>query len=133
MKYEPQNCLSYFKNGRSSRPEVFCKLHTEAVVCRCYRKKVFLEISQNSQEKTCPRASILIKFQKNRLWHRCFPVKFAKFSRTTFCYRRLPVAASGMYMYRGLETYIFIWLWCWTCFEKVIKWRHNSVKTMLKH
>ena len=47
-------------------------------------KKVFLEIWQNSQENNCARASVLIKFQKNRLWHRCFPVNFAKFSRTTF-------------------------------------------------
>ena len=83
--------------------------------------KVFLEISQNSQKNNCARASVLIKLKKNRLWHRCFPVNFAKFWRTTFFYKRLPVAASGMYMYRGLETYIFIWLRCWTCFEKVIK------------
>ena len=32
---------------RSSRPELFCK-------------KLFLEISQNSQENTCDRASFLI-------------------------------------------------------------------------
>ena len=32
-------------------PEVFCK------------KKVFLEISQNSQENTCDRLSILIRLQ----------------------------------------------------------------------
>ena len=30
---------------------------TEAVVQRCSVKKVFLEISQNSQESTCARAS----------------------------------------------------------------------------
>ena len=52
-------------------------------------KKVFLEISQNSQENTCARASFLIKLQalpetllKKRLWRRCFPVNFAKFLRT---------------------------------------------------
>ena len=33
----------------------------EAVVQRCSVKKVFLEISQNSQEKTRARASFLIK------------------------------------------------------------------------
>ena len=37
-------------NVRKSHPEVFCK-------------KVFLEISQNSQESTCARASFLIKLQ----------------------------------------------------------------------
>ena len=31
---------------------------------------------------------------KMRLWHRCFPVNFAKFANT-FSYRTLPVAASG--------------------------------------
>ena len=36
--------------SRSSRPEVFCK-------------KVFLGISQNSQENTCARVSFLIKLQ----------------------------------------------------------------------
>ena len=36
---------------------------TEAVVWRCSVKKVFLEISQNSQENTCARVSFLIKLQ----------------------------------------------------------------------
>ena len=34
---------------------------SEAVVQRCFVKKVFLEISQNSQENTCARASFLTK------------------------------------------------------------------------
>ena len=36
---------------------------TEAVVWRCSVKKVFLGISQNSQENTCARVSFLIKLQ----------------------------------------------------------------------
>ena len=32
----------------------------------CSVKKVFSEISQNSQENTCPRASFLIKLQASR-------------------------------------------------------------------
>ena len=59
---------------------------------RCSVKKVFLEISQNSQENTCDRVSFLIKLHatllknllKKRLSHRCFPVNFAKFLRTPF-------------------------------------------------
>ena len=47
----------------------------EAVVQRRSVKKVFLEISQSSQENPCARAFFL----KKRLWHRCFPVNFAKF------------------------------------------------------
>ena len=34
-----------------------------AVVRRCYIKKLFLEISQNSQENTCAKISFLIKLQ----------------------------------------------------------------------
>ena len=62
---------------RSSLPEVFCK------------KKVFLKISQNTQETTCVTVFFLIKLQarsatffKKRLWQRRFPVNFAKFLRT---------------------------------------------------
>ena len=45
----------------------------EAVAQRCSVKKVFLEISQNSQESNCAR-----------IWHRCFSVNFGKFLRTPF-------------------------------------------------
>ena len=56
---------------------------------RCSIKQVFLEISQNSQENICTRASFLIKLQvcnfiRKRLWHRCFPVNFVRFLRTPF-------------------------------------------------
>ena len=64
----------------------------EVVVQRCSVKKLFLKISQNSQESNFPRVSFLIKLQasglrlttllKRRLWNRCFPVNFAKFVRT---------------------------------------------------
>ena len=63
---------------------------TEAVVLRCSVKKVFLEISQNSEESTCTRVSFLIKLLAwpatllKRIWHKCFPVNFAKFLRTPF-------------------------------------------------
>ena len=55
---------------------------TEALVRRCSLKKVFLEISQNSQE-----FSFLIKLQacnfiKKELLHRCFSANFVKFLRT---------------------------------------------------
>ena len=80
-------------------------LLSKAVVRRCSVKKLFLEISQNSQENTCARVSFLIKLQacvfsciqseyrkirrpatllKKRLWHRCFPMNFGKFLRTPF-------------------------------------------------
>ena len=63
----------------------------EALVQKCSVKKVFLEISQNSQENTCAgvffnkvaglRPATLLK---KRLWHRCFPVKNVEFLRTPF-------------------------------------------------
>ena len=66
----------------------------EATTSGVLWKKVFLEMSQNSQENTCARVSFLIKLQasglrpatllKKRLWHWCFPVNFVTFLRTPF-------------------------------------------------
>ena len=50
--------------------------HTEAVAQRCSVKKVFLEISQNSQETPCQSLTPATLLKK-RLWRRCFPVNFA--------------------------------------------------------
>ena len=44
-----------------------CTINKKAVTQRCSVKKVFLEISQNSQENTCARASFLIKLQASGL------------------------------------------------------------------
>ena len=41
----------------------FVILYTEAVTRMCSVKKVFLKMSQNSQENTCVRISFLIKLQ----------------------------------------------------------------------
>ena len=78
--------------------------YLEAVIQRCSVKKVLSEISENSQENTCARASFLVKLQawglrpatllKKRLLHRCFPVNFVKFLITPFFYRTPLVAAS---------------------------------------
>ena len=69
---------------------------TEAVAQRCPMKRVLLEISQNPQENTCARVSILIKMQAwglqvrpatlliKSFWRRWFPVNFAKFLRKPF-------------------------------------------------
>ena len=54
---------------------------TETFVQSCSVKKVFLEISQNSQEFAGLRPATLLK---KRLWHRCFPVNFVKFLKTLF-------------------------------------------------
>ena len=75
------------RNGRYAKCE-FCALYRSSGL------EVFLEILQNSQEDTYVkslfnkvaglRAATLFK---KGLWHRCFPVNFAKFLRTS------PVAA----------------------------------------
>ena len=49
-------------------------------------EKVFLEFWLNSPENTCARASFLLKRDPGT---GCFSVNFAKFLRTSFCYRRL--------------------------------------------
>ena len=63
-------------------------------------KKVFLEISQNSQENICARVSFLIKLQaapatllKTRLWTDVFPW-ILWISKNNFFYRTPLVAAS---------------------------------------
>ena len=64
----------------------------EAVLQKCSVKKVFLEISEHSQENTCARVSFFNKVAglkpatllKKRLWHRCFPMNAVKFLRTPF-------------------------------------------------
>ena len=52
-----------FKNTCSFKTGLSYQYHSEAVVQRCSVKKVFLEISQNSQENVCARDSFLIKLQ----------------------------------------------------------------------
>ena len=89
---------------------------TETVAHNCSVKKAFLEISQNSLEKTSTRVSFLIKLQasdiqffKKDLWQRSFPVNFAKFLRTTFLTEHL----------RWLLLYLLLSLS--KCFQTVVK------------
>ena len=55
---------------------------------RCSVRKGVLRNFAKFTENTCARVSFLIKLRaallKKRLWHRCFPVNFAKFLRTPF-------------------------------------------------
>ena len=66
-------------------------LWSEATTRGVLWKKVFLEISQNSQEDTCARVSFLINLQapacnliKKETLAEVFSCKFPKFLRTTF-------------------------------------------------
>ena len=66
----------------------------------CSVKKVFLEISQNSQEKTCARVSFLIKLQaacnfiKKETLAQVFSCEFCEISKNNFFYRTPLLAAS---------------------------------------
>ena len=74
---------------------------SEAVARKCSVKKVFLEVSQNSQENTCARVSFLINLQtsacnfiKKETLAQVFSCEFCEISNKTFSYRTPPVAAS---------------------------------------
>ena len=66
---------------------------SEAVVRRCFVKKVFLEISQNSQENTCEACN----FIKKESLAQAFTCEFCGNSKKTFFYRTAPVTASDMF------------------------------------
>ena len=68
---------------------------SEAVVCRCSVEKVFLEISQNSQENTC----VIVSFFKETLTQ-VFSCELFKISKNTFFYRTPLVATSVICHYR---------------------------------
>ena len=69
--------LDYLENiNRSSRPEVFY----EKGVVRNFAKLTGKHLCQSLFLNTVQPATLL----KRRLWHRCFPVNFAKFLRTPF-------------------------------------------------
>ena len=58
------NCTKMWTFLRSLRlKKIIRGVFREAVVQRCSVKKVFWEISQNSQKNTCARVSFLIKLQ----------------------------------------------------------------------
>ena len=86
-------------NSRSSDNE---EEGAEAVVWKCFAagsvEKMFLEISQNSQEKTCARVSFLRtaflkNFSRQIFWATYFPLNFANFWEH-LSGKTIPVAAS---------------------------------------
>ena len=82
--FTQKSFLPYFLASEATHQSLVRSSHR-----RCFVRKVFLEILENSQENTCARVPFLIKLQdqpatlsKKRLWHSCFAVNFAKFIRT---------------------------------------------------
>ena len=70
---------------------------------------------QNSRESNCARVNFFPeKFQaldlqlclKKNLWHRCFPVDFAKILRTTFLRK-----SSERLLLQGRQSVLYVYLW----------------------
>ena len=69
-------CLGRYEN------KLFAKSKkAEAAVGRCSSRQFFLKISQIPHKNTCEKP---YNFIKQRLHHKCFPVKFDKFLGTPF-------------------------------------------------
>ena len=64
---------------RSSHPDVFCEKSSFRSFTKCTGKLLCQSLFFNKNADLRP-ATLL----KNRLWHRCFPVNFAKFLRRPF-------------------------------------------------
>ena len=60
---------------------------------------IFQILKKHSQEAVAQTDRPPATSLKKRLWHRCFPVNFAKFLRTLFSYRTPLVAASDCLLY----------------------------------
>ena len=80
-----------FKQLKQINSLLYPLKYPETVAQRCSVKKVFLELSQYSQENNCAGVSFLIKLQAKTLQlylkrdsGRCFPVTIVKFLRTSF-------------------------------------------------
>ena len=75
--------------------------YVEVVNQRCPAKKMFLEISQNSQGNTCAKVSFLKKvaglacnFIKKETLAQVFSCEYCEFSKYTFSHKTAPVADS---------------------------------------
>ena len=94
LKNKKRYMRIFFQNNHQNTKKIQSKINEflqnrEAVIRRCSVKKVFLKISQNSQENTSTRVFFSIKLGlrsatllKKRRWHWCFLVNFVKFLRT---------------------------------------------------
>ena len=83
-----------YKTVSKNAEAVIHKCSSEAVAQRCSVKEVFLEILQNSQENTCARVFLLIKWQasacnfiKKENLAQVFSCEFCEISKNTFSYR----------------------------------------------
>ena len=78
IKFASRNFLNISLMDRKKNSQNFLNRSSYQ---RCSVNKVFLEISQNSQENACTRVSFLCNFIKNETLAQVFPCEFLK---TTF-------------------------------------------------
>ena len=78
-----EHITSVYYQARSSRPEVFCKKDILRNFTKFTGKRLRQSLFFNKVAGLRP-ATLL----KKSLWHRCFPVNFAKFLRTPFLTER---------------------------------------------
>ena len=78
-EYTVLSCTFLFYTHTSSRPEVFCKKGVLENFTKFTGKHLCQSLFFNKVVGLSP-ATLL----KKELWHGCFPVNFAKFSRTLF-------------------------------------------------
>ena len=96
---------------------------TETVAQRYSVKKMFLEISQNSQQNTCARVSLsklqaeACNFIKKETLAQVFSSEFCEVSKNTFSYGTPLVAASEMK-----------WFWIW---KHNTNWKKMNFKMIL--
>ena len=91
INYDSQNFQAYTEILIDVKVSKY-SIKWEAVIRRCIIKNQFWRVLNISQKKTYTRASFEIKLQaynlkllfKKRLLHKCFPIKFAKYSRAHF-------------------------------------------------
>ena len=103
----------------------YCVWLSEAVAHKCSLKGP-LKNCKKSQQNNCQSLFFKIKLQleacnftKKEIWHRCFPVNFAKFLRILFFIDKLLVAASRFFVLSFyscgklwlLTVKIFFWFW----------------------
>ena len=105
---------------------------SEAAIRTCSRKKLFLNTSQNSPEKSCVEVSFFNKIVvmrpanlfKKRLQSRCFPVDFAKSSIAFF--HRVPPAAPSMFSRKNFQN-SFLEFVGTTAFSHLTIFSENSI------
>ena len=117
---------------RCSCPEVFCKKGG----CRNFAKFIGKQLYQSLLFNKL-QAWQACNFIKTEIWHRCFPVYFAKFLRTTFLQNtsgRLNLFKNNTFCNRTPPVpfcfcifYLFFWKtsfssFCVPCFQSVLFW-----------